>query len=510
MDDRSAGSLIEMDHAHLQKKIINRSLGRESFLLRRATTADWCDLALVTIDILPDDVLLVIFDYYVAEAYKYRKFEEWQTLVHVCQNWRYVVFRSPLRLDLRILCTAETPVREKLAIWPSFPLIIAQSTFSTSKSGEDNIIAALEHNDRISKIALVIPSSLLESVFTAMQKTFVALKHLWLYTMDDTAPVVSDSFLAPHLQYLWLTCVPFPFPVLRKLLLSAPNLVLLYLHLIPHSGYFSPEAMATCLSMLTRLEHLCIEFKSPLSRPPREGQHHPLTRSVLPALVKLTFVGVSEYLEELVTRIDAPSLGQLHITFFHQLVFDTTPRLVQFISRTPKLKAYDEARMTFSDSCATISLPGRDNLGLQLKILCRQSEWQLWSLAQVCTSFFPQALIPTPEHLYIETAFPRPHWQDDLENAQWLDLFYPFSTVKNLYLSREFVPRIVPILHEPVAERVTEVLPNLRSIFLEGPKEPGFVPENIREFIAARQLSDRAITISHWTRQDRWPTTWYQ
>jgi F-box-like len=54
----------------------------------------------MTIDIvLPDDVLLEIFDYYVAEAGKY---EKWQVLVHVCQKWRYVVFRSPLRLNLRI------------------------------------------------------------------------------------------------------------------------------------------------------------------------------------------------------------------------------------------------------------------------------------------------------------------------------------------------------------------------------------------------------------------------
>jgi hypothetical protein len=115
-----------------------------------------------------------------------------------------------------------------------------------------------------------------------------------------------------------------------------------------------------------------------------------------------------------------------------------------------------------------------------------------------------------PEHLYIEIAFPQPLWQDDLENNQWLDLFHPFTTVKNLYLSREFVPRIVPILQELVGERVTEVLPDLQSIFLEGRQELGFVPENIREFIAARQLSGRAIAISYWTRQDRWSTTWYQ
>jgi hypothetical protein len=70
----------------------------------------------VTIDILPGDVLLIIFDYYVAEADEDQEYEEWQKLVHVCQKWRYVVFGSPLRLNLRILCSTGTPVREKLAV----------------------------------------------------------------------------------------------------------------------------------------------------------------------------------------------------------------------------------------------------------------------------------------------------------------------------------------------------------------------------------------------------------
>jgi hypothetical protein len=59
--------------------------------------------------------------------------EDWQILVHVCQKWRYVVFRSPLHLNLRIVCSPETPVREKLALWPPLPLIIEQYGRSTSK-----------------------------------------------------------------------------------------------------------------------------------------------------------------------------------------------------------------------------------------------------------------------------------------------------------------------------------------------------------------------------------------
>ena len=458
------------------------------------------------IDILPDEVLLEIFDYYVAEAEKYRKYEEWEILVHVCQKWRYVVFCSPLHLNLRILCSAGTPVGEKLAVWPPLPLIIKQYYDSTSKYNDNiNIITALGHSDRVCEIDLDIPSPLLERVFPAMEKTFVGLKYLRLGAIG-MAPVVSDSFLggsAPHLQQLWSSSIPFPFPVLRKLLLSAPNLVILFLSDIPHSAYFSPEAMVTCLSVLTRLEWLCIGFNSPRSRPPQEGRHPPPTRSILPALTELTFIGVSEYLEDLVARIDGPLLNKLFIKFFHQLIFDT-PQFAQFVGRTPNLKAYDDAHVIFSDSHAIITLQRRDNPGfpgLHLEILCRPSEWQLSSVAQLCTSSLPQDLIPELEHLYIlEDVTWRPHWQSDLVNNKWSKLFHPFTNVKNLYLSQEFVLRIVPTLQKLVGEGVTEVLPNLQNIFLES----GHVPEAIRQFIAQRELSSPPIAISYWTRQDAW------
>jgi len=457
-----------------------------------------------TIDILPEDVLLKIFDCYLAEA---GMVEEWQKLVHVCQKWRYAVFRSPLRLDLRILCTRRIPVSKKLAAWPPLPIVIKQSPSLTSKWGEgDDIFAALGHSDRICEIALTLPSSQLEIVIAAMQKTFVVLKWLQLRAVDRKAPAISDSFLggsALHLRHLRLIHIPLPFPVIRKLFLSAPNLVTLILRDIPHSGYISPEEMVTCLSALTRLEILAIIFQSSQSRPPREGRHLPPTRSVFPALTKLTFNGASEYLEDLVTWIGAPLLDYFFIIFFHELIFDT-PQLFQFISRTPKLKACDQARVIFTDSRVVITLPGRDNLGFVLGITCRQpgSGWQLSSLAQICRSSFPQALFPMLERLYLfEYEYLKPTWQDDLEDSQWLDLLHPFTTVKNLYLSQVFVPHIVQTLQAPVEERVTEVLPNLQSVFLEDREGLGFVPEAMQQFIAARQLSSRSIAISHWERQ---------
>ena len=453
----------------------------------------------VTIDVLPDDVLLEIFHFYVG----YRIYA-WDTLVHVSRKWRCVVFDSPRRLDLQLFCSASTPVREMLTIWPPLPIVIWEDNVSAySASNEDNIVAALEHPDRVRVVRLgAVPSSLLEKLLPAMQEPFPALANLRLVAIDNTVPVIPGSFLggfAPDLGTLELTGIPIPFPGLRKLLLSTIDLTDLSLDKIPHSGYFSPEAIVTCLSALTRLQGLSVGFESPRSRPHRENRRPPPPpRTLLPSLHALLFSGVNEYLEDLVARIDTPLLSRLTTTLFHQLIFDT-PQLAQFISRnSPRLKslAAHEARMMFSDSHVMASL---SHYRLEPRISCRHLDWQLSALAQVCTSSFPHACISTVETLYIfEDKYSQPRWQDDIENGQWLEVLHPFTGVKGLFLSYEFAARIAPALQELVGERANEVLPALQSIYLEGLRSSGVVPEGIGEFVTARHLSSHPIAVIPW------------
>jgi len=395
-------------------------------------------------------------------------------------------------------------VRETLPIWPPLPIIIRE--YDHSACNEDNVIAALEHHDRVCDIRLKgVPSSLLEKLSAAMQEPFPVLAYLDLETKDGTAPIIPDTFLggcAPHLKILSLRGIPIPFRGLRRVILSATDLVFLSLTRIPHSGYFSPETMVKCLTALTRLETLHFEFESPRSCPHLDNRRPPPpTRALLPALRDLLFTGVREYLEDLLARIEAPLLDHFDVIFFHQLIFDT-PQLAQFInrsSRRQKDEAPNEAHMTFSDSRVIVSLPEPFADGLELGISCGQSDWQLSALAQVCNSSFPQDLILTVEDLYIlENGSWKPRWQDDMEDSQWLELLHPFSGVKNLFLSEEFAPRIAPALQELVGERVNEVLPTLQSIHWEGLQLLGVAPEAIRQFVTARHLSGHPIAVIPW------------
>lgn len=468
-----------------------------------ATTADRCDIGRLTIGILPDDVLLEIFDWYLEENPVIDELEEWHKLVHVCRKWRSLVLQSPHRLNLRLLCDGRRPVREKLEAWPPLPIVIYGWKHEMPRVTD--FVSAFKHNHRVCRVLLSdMSSSLLERVLALMQQPFPALTSLQLSSGDNEAPTLSDSFLggsAPRLQNLQLNCISFP--GLPKLLVSATSLVTLRLRHIPHSGYFSPEVIVIVLSAAsTRLEEFELIFQSPRSRPDRERRRPPPpTRSVFRALARVEFYGASEYLEDLVARIDAPLLERFDITFFHQVIFHT-PQLAQFISRTPQFKTREEACVTFYSRTAVVTLPSPQMCHriLELKISCSQADWRLSSMAQICSSSLP--LLSSLERLYVsEEEYLQSCWQDDIENVQWLEILRPFITVKTLYLSREFAPRIAPALQELVGGRATEVLPALRSLFLEQCHPPRPVQEAFEKFVAARQLSGHPVAISHWDRK---------
>ena len=274
----------------------------------------------MTIGTLSDDVLIDIFGF----CWEEREIDAWQTLVHVCQRWRYIVFASPRQLDLQLHCTERRPVRKLLDVWPVFPITIGHCSDETSLTkGIDNILAALERNDRVCSINLpYVPSSVSERVAAAMQEPFPELTHLSLWSNDGMVTVlaVPKTFLggcAPRLRSCRVDSLPFP--ALRKLALSASHLVNLELHKVPHSGYSSPDTLINCLSAMTNLESLSIWFRSPPDRSPP----HP-TCTKFPALTHLDVGGFNEYLEDFISQIDAPRLSHIELLYFHRDILDVS------------------------------------------------------------------------------------------------------------------------------------------------------------------------------------------
>jgi hypothetical protein len=165
--------------------------------------------------VLPDDVLLKIFDLSGLD-YKYSlQFAwKWYFLVHVCQRWRQIVFASPHRLNLRILCSYRTPVRKNLDIWPAFPIIVDYGDLkSIVPYDEDDLLAALEHPDRVCSVNLRTTPPQLEQMVRIMQEPFPVLTDLKIILYDaENFPALPRIFWEDlHRHYNPSIYAAFPF-----------------------------------------------------------------------------------------------------------------------------------------------------------------------------------------------------------------------------------------------------------------------------------------------------------
>jgi hypothetical protein len=459
--------------------------------------AHCCDVGQTTVNNLPDEALLDIFSVYLNDDDQDRiqSVDKWHTLVHVCRRWRDLVFASPRRLNLRLLCRRRTPVREMLDIWPALPIEINDLRVGRWKEGQDDIIAALEHPDRVRSIALrPFSSSAWEVLVAAMQAPFPELTYLRLWSDGGSTLALPNSFLggsAPRLRTLKLGNISFP--AVSNLLLSASDLVDLSFCNIPHSGYISPEAMVACLSSLNRLEYLRLGFKSePHRSHPDQPSPPPQTRVVFPALTDLTFQGMTDYLDGFLARIDTPVINKFSMTLSLDPVFDV-PHLKQFIGRAKGLGPYKVARVAFITSSVQLELIGP--LPLSLEMTCDfMIDWKVYVLSCVCGQLSP--FLSLVERLDITgRLYFDPQGEDDSEFSR---LFQPFSAIRSLHVSESIVPLVAPSLQGFISERATEMLPDLRDIFLGGYAIPETVPEAMQSFVDARRLSGQPIDIHHW------------
>ena len=445
-----------------------------------------------TIDTLADDVLLEIFDFYRKNHINPllpRPIWEWHLLVHVCRRWRHIIFESPRRLDLQILCTYKT-FRKDLGIWPAFPLAIhLYSLEPLTLNDEDNAVAALKHPDRVYTVRLSVTRSQLGKMAAVMQEPFPVLKYLEIYSKDGYAPDLPAEFLggsAPCAHKITLCGIPYP--ALPTLLLSTSGLVALDLRSIPQTGYISPEIMVTSLAALPSLESLTINFLWLTSRPDRDLP--PLvTRTVIPSLTSFYFEGVCEYLEDLVARIDSPKLNRL-ISYLDHDVGPHVTQLSKFIDRSgcSKLSSFRRAEVTFYLDWVAFDLHCQRSFGTATcaTIQFETPGWDLFEMARALRQF--SSTFSTVFHLELELE--ETYKVDQADDVEWLSLLRQFSALKVLYVSRELARPVALELETITAEMVAEVLPFLDLVYLED--QP---PSSVEKFVASRRYTDHPVTV---------------
>ena len=444
---------------------------RASLVQPPAIATDNCDVDHGPIDMLPEDVLLDVFDFFQSETQPtvgdFKNVNAWLTLVHVCRRWRNVVFASAHRLDLQLVCTDKTPVTKKLKAWPAFPIFISQH--APEMAGVHNIIAALKHTDRVRGINLHrVPDLVWEKISEVMQQPFPALKYLHLTSSHDALSFpakLPNSFLggsAPHLQSLQLGVIEFP--GLPNLLSSANGLVTLSL----------------CDIYLPFSFHL-LELQPVDSQPP------PPTRMAFPALTHFEFKGVSSHLNDLVARVDAPVLDDLSITVRPHTIYET-PQPVRLISSSLNLRAPGDVLVVFRYNTILVKFRSQtltsDCKPLKLEMTHDGPDSPLSTLALACGLSLPP--LPTVERLYVIFASYHGLY---IQNTEWLDLLYPFTALKKLYLSEEL---------GPASRGAIKVLPAMQDIFLESQLQEAipqpFTPRRLFSYHIVREpdASDRS------------------
>jgi hypothetical protein len=370
-----------------------------------------------------------------------------------------------------------------LDIWPALPIDIDNSLW---EMGPKNIIAALEHPDRLRHI-VIIDFPEWEPLAAAMQVPFPELTVLSLGISSDVTSVsVIPGGSAPRLRRLKLKYIPVS--AMRDLILSASDLV--HLNLL-RSWYVSAESIVACLSHLKRLESLWLGIELPHWQfRPDQPSLPPQERAVLPALTDFSFTGMREDLEDFVARIDTPVLSQVFTSLAADFVFDI-PHFTQFIGRAGGLKPSKTPRVLFGPWSILLEFSPDSTL----RINRYRTDWCISSIVLICSQL--SSFFSLVERLDLVAEY-------DLEvgrpihSTPFLELFRPFTAIEGLYVSESLVPLIAPALQGLIGQRATEVLPNLRDLFLGGLVTPGSVQEAVQPFVDARQLSGRPIAIHRW------------
>ena len=444
---------------------------------------------------LSEDILLDIFHHNLGAAPRY-----WPTLASVCKIWRHIVLTSPLGLNLRLYCTHGTPVLRALDCWPVLPIIVQYGGVpkldppGPASQDDDNIIAALKQSGRVSSISLTITGSLLKKLST-ISEPLSELEELSLLSRDNVHLILPSTFRWGHrLRTLHSTGIAFPsFP---QLLLPSQDLVDIQLHEIPRAGYFSPEMFANALAGMTQLRSLTLHLlsfprrRSFLGLPPPPGE-----RINLPALTRLKYRGSSKYLDSFVARIDAPRLGEIDITFFCQPTMDAS-QLGRFIERIEMPTPISLGEVHPSEHAISISFrsltDSSTSTPLRLQISCKQLDWQLSCMAQVCDQFSPFLFRVNSVEIY--TTKPS-SGHNDADSEQWLELVRSFGGVRDFSVAGKFTADILCALR-PANEGNTTMLSSLRYIRVKKPMVMhGSSWDALQSFITSRSISGRPVQI---------------
>ncbi|KAH9010019.1 hypothetical protein EDB85DRAFT_2162018 [Lactarius pseudohatsudake] len=452
-----------------------------------------------TINTLNNDVLLEVFDFYRL----YNTTDEsdlgwsierwWYKPVHVCRTWRHLILRSPIRLDLHLVCTYGIPVEAMISHSPSLPLIIYYPRIlgEITAADEESALFALQQRGRVRRIHVVAPTAVLCNIVKAMEGEFAVLERLVIrpQTESRVGLVLPEKLQAPLLHHLTLSNITLPTG--SRLLRDAEGLITLALLDLPATAEFHPEHLVAQLSAMSHLEMMTVHFYTVI--PNRKVRNAQAIHITLPRLKLLILRGCSAYLEGILSRLSAPHLATLSIEFFNQLTFDLR-RLLQFVRATGEIR-FRFARIHFEKEFVSVIVdPELERAGTYpflVQVNCRPLDWQAACATQICDTLAP--LLASVDSLTL--GFHKDgsaSWKDEIDHEKWHGLLRTFAGVTSLQLTGGLAGDLFGFLQLDEVEPPLDLLPGLEELVSRG---WGHIDNAFASFISARQSAGRPIRL---------------
>jgi hypothetical protein len=255
--------------------------------------------------------------------------------------------------------------------------------------------------------------------------------------------------------------------------------------------------MVPCLAALPNLKKLHIEFHD---EAPYPDQPHPPTRSILPSLTSISFHGAGYYLEDLLAQFDAPTFQTFSVTLWDKESVVGFSQRFRVISRAERLRPTIRAMVEF-DSWRVL-LKFIPSHGFDLAIMSDfTSGEQVESMAVVCREISPLLSHVERLDLYCNHL---PSFTNSMDPMHWLEIFRPFTTVKDLYISKRLGQQIATAMQALSSEAAEDILPKLDSLFLEELPQDGRTQllSTIGTFIASRLLFGHPVSTKQCTASD--------
>jgi hypothetical protein len=145
-----------------------------------------------------------------------------------------------------------------------------------------------------------------------------------------------------------------------------------------------------------------------------------------------------------VARTDLPALTNITVVFFNQLIFDI-PQFCRFISRVGGLNSPGEVVIQPSSRVIGITLTQRSAGNSRLKNecyladLCKHLDWQLSFSAQILSQLSHLTGVNKLSVYKPLGGLPPATGKEDVDPTQWLELFQPFTHVRDVRVIEKYV-----------------------------------------------------------------------